>query len=261
LAASSSVLFSFPLYLRALWILIGIGCLIHVLVLVALGAIGMPLTAQDIVNGLVIQFVAQFAVVTCGFVAADHMLPTMQWKAQKTQKTRRVEITRVAASPAQRQDRVPLPEAIAQLIALVAVAIWLPQVYAHPGILFGSAASTYRFGPVWQQILLPTALVFAINVIQAVVNVFRPRWVYVQLVTRVFTDLAGLGILLYLFHADQWIALVHPTQALGASLGSINQWVFYSLLPTALGFLIVALVDLRKLIRYGKARAALPSNT
>ncbi|HUY77114.1 MAG TPA: hypothetical protein VMV29_10110 [Ktedonobacterales bacterium] len=72
----------FPLYLRVLWLLIGIGSLLHALILVALGVTGTTMTAGDIANTFVLQIVIQFAVVTGGFIVVERTLPMMRWTAQ-----------------------------------------------------------------------------------------------------------------------------------------------------------------------------------
>lgn len=234
----------FPLYLRALAILIGIGTLVHVAVLVALAISGQPVSGDTTVNSFAVQVLVQFVVVTVGFIAADRVLPTTPWTAMAP--------TRASAAP--QSGRVSLVESSAQIIIVAAVAIWLQMVYAYPESLFGPAAATYRLGAVWGLAIWPIALVFAITFAQAAINLARPQWMRLRLWARMISDVIGLGAMVYLLEAGQWVALANPPQGAG-TLGVINQWVFYSLLFTGLGFLFAVVVDLRALVRHERKRA------
>ena len=116
-------------------------------------------------------------------------------------------------------------------------------------LLFGPALDGYQLGPIWQQVVIPTLLVLAVSVAQAVVNLFRPEWVRLKRVVRVLTDIAGLGILVYLLQAGQWVVATTGRSANANTLNSINEFVRYGLLATGVGFLIVIGMDGWKLIR------------
>jgi hypothetical protein len=122
---------------------------------------------------------------------------------------------------------------------------WLWFAFDRPSLLFGPVLDDYRLAPVWQQVIAPTLLVLAVSIAQAVVNLFRPDWVRFRRVVRLVTDFAGLGILIYLLQADSWVVLANGN----ATPGSVNEYVRYGLSFTALGFVIVILVDAWKLIR------------
>jgi hypothetical protein len=64
-------------------------------------------------------------------------------------------------------------------------------------------------------------------------------------IVGVLTDVAGLGILAYLLQADSWVVLANGDVA----PGSVNEFVYYGLLATSVGFLIVIVMDAWKLIR------------
>jgi hypothetical protein len=233
----------FPLYLRALWILIAFGTLIHIGVLVALGVSGVSINSGDIVNSFFTQFFVQFAVVTILFCVADRILPATPWRDLSAG------IAPAARPPRRARDRVSLVESIAQIVALIAVAIWLQVVYTHPESLVGSIGTTYRLGPAWSYVVFPTAAIFAANLIQSIINLARPDWTSLRAVTRALTDLAGLAILLYLIFAgaDNLVIFAHPGAGDPRTLQIINQWVEYSLAPTALAFLIAAGIDFWRL--------------
>jgi hypothetical protein len=69
---------------------------------------------------------------------------------------------------------------------------------------------------------------------------------------RLATDLGALGIVLYLLQAGSWIAPAHPTT--GNALATINNFVYYGLLSTAIGVAIVTLIDAWKLVRSARTR-------
>ena len=116
-------------------------------------------------------------------------------------------------------------------------------------MLFGPALNDYQLGPIWQQVAIPTLLVLAVSVAQAIVNLFRPEWVRMKRVVRVLTDIGVLGIVAYLLQADQWVVAANGSSASASALSSVNEVVHYGLLATSVGILIVIGMDAWKLIR------------
>jgi hypothetical protein len=233
----------FPLYLRVLWIVIAVGTVIHIGVLVALGVGGVPINSSDMVNDFFTQIFVQFAVITILFCVADRILPATSWRDLSAGRVR----------PQRRApNRVSLVESIAQIVAIIAVAIivvaiWLQVIHTHPESLVGSTANTYRLGSAWSAVVFPIALIFAANLIQAVINLARPDWTSLRAVTRVLTDLSGVAILLYLIFAGNLVMFAHPGAGDPQTLQHINQWVAYNLAAIALAFLIVAGIDFWRL--------------
>jgi uncharacterized membrane protein len=234
----------FPFYLRTLWIVLAISLAIYVAVVVALVISGNPLTVGEVITSVMMQVAIQFVVVTAIFAAAENALPTMQWSAKRLPAPQAT-----TPAPARQEPRIPRMESLAEIVAIVVTVGWLSFAFKQPFLLFGPALDGYQLGPVWQQVVIPTLLVLAVSVAQAVVNLFRPEWVRLKRVVRVLTDIAGLGILVYLLQAGQWVVATTGRSANANTLNSINEFVRYGLLATGVGFLIVIGMDGWKLIR------------
>lgn len=237
----------FPLYLRVLWIILGISLAVSAAVVAALAVIGAPVTFAGVLNTIMLQIFIQFAVITAIFTAAQlYMLPTMQWSAQRLP----------APQPARRNvPRVPRVESIGQIVGIIVLVFWLWFVFDQPSRLFGPALNAYHLGPVWQQVVLPVLLILSVSVAQAVVNLFRPEWVRLRRVVSVVTDIAALGVLVYLLRADEWV-----TSTSGNAPANINEFVYYGLLSSAVVFFIIIVIDAWKLIRDERRHRGLGSH-
>ncbi len=238
----------FPFYLKVLWITMGISFAGFLVVLAALAASGNSLTVGGAMTSVVFQICIQFVAITLIFAAVDRYLPAMQWSARG--------LPAPSPSRPRKGNEVSRLGSIAQIVALVVLLLWVRIVLETPSLLFGPVADSYRLGPVWQQVLVPTVLIFVVSIAQAVVNLFRPDWTRLPLVVRVVTEVAGLGILIYLFTASNWVVLANANDAGGDALNTINQWVYYSLLCTGIGFVVAILLDGWRLIRDVHKRAA-----
>lgn len=229
----------FPFYLRTLWIVLGISLAVFAVVIVVLALSGNPLGAGEVMSSIVMQGAIQFAVITGIFAVVEKSLPTMPWSA------RGLPAAQPAAATAPQAPRVSRAESLAEIVGVLVVVGWLTFAYNNPLLLFGPALEHYRLAPVWQQVIAPTLLILAVSVARAVVNLFRPEWVRMKRVVSVVTDIAALGVVLYLLQANSWIVLVNGD----AAPGSVNEFVRYGLLSTAIGFLVVIAMDAWKLIR------------
>jgi hypothetical protein len=239
----------FPFYLKTLRFIMGISFAIYLIVLVALVASGNSITFAGVTNVILLQVVFQFAVITAIFAVAEQYLPTMRWDARSLPTPRPVAREREV-------QLVPRLESVAQIVAIVVLLFWLRLVLDSPSLLFGPAADTYRLGPIWQQVALPTVLIFLASLVQAAINFFRPDWARLRRAVRVGTDVAGLGIIVYLLQAGHWVVLAGPNGAGADTLRTINDWVYYGLLSTAVGFVVVTLIDAWRLVRGDRPRAA-----
>lgn len=234
----------FPFYLRTLWIVVTISLAIYAVTVVALAISGNAVTVGGIITSVMMQLAIQFAVITGIFAAVDSYLPTMEWSA----KSLSVPVPQAPAS-ARQGARVPRMESLGEIVGIVVLVGWFWFAFDRPFLLFGPALADYQLGPVWQQVAIPTLLVLAVSVAQAVVNLFRPEWVRMKRVVRVLTDIAALGIVGYLLQAGagQWVVAANGSSA--SALSSVNEFVRYGLLATAAGILIVIGMDTWRLIR------------
>jgi len=238
----------FPFYRRVLWLNVGVSVAIYLVVIIAFIASGNAFTVTGILSVLLLQLFVQFVVVTGIFSALEQYLPTRPWNPHR--------LSAVPVLPRQGQQR-PRLEAIAEIVAITVSLLWLRVFFTQPSLLFGSAADTYQLGMVWQQVVLPTMLLYVVSIAQAVITLFRPTWVRFRLVVRLATESVALGIVVYLLRTGHWVVLVHPIDNGGTALDTINEYVFYGLLSTAVGVVIVVLIDVWKLLRVVPKQAAL----
>lgn len=133
-------------------------------------------------------------------------------------------------------------------MAIVVLAAWVWLAYNQHLLLFGPALDAYRPAPVWQQVALPTLLVLGVSVAQAAINLLRPEWVRMKRVVHVATEIAALGIVIYLLQADAWVALASGEVA----PSGVNDVVYVGLLFLAIGCGLAILIDGWRLIRDGR---------
>jgi hypothetical protein len=236
----------FPLYLRVLRINLGIAFGAYLLVLIGLIVSGNGMAFGDVLTTVVLIVAIQFVVITIIFAAVERYVPSMPWSA------RGLPAPQVARNVSQ-APRVPRMESVAAIIGIVVLVIWASIVLENPALLFGPAAATYQLAPVWQTVALPTLLILAVSIAQAVVNLIHPEWVRFRRAVRLATDIAGLGILIYLLNAGAWVSLVRSSGSNGA-LHTINQFVYYGLLCLLVGLVITIAMDGWKLIRGEQGR-------
>jgi hypothetical protein len=236
----------FPFYLRTLWIVIAISLAIYAVTVVALAISGNAVTVGDIITSVIMQLAIQFAVITGIFTAVDSYLPTMEWSA----KSLSVPVPQ-APAPTSQGARIPRMESLGEIVGIVVLVGWLWFAFDRPFLLFGPALADYQLGLVWQQVAIPTLLVLAVSVAQAVVNLFRPEWARMKRVVRMLTDIAALGIVAYLLQAGagQWVVAANGSSASASALSNVNEFVRYGLMATAVGILIVIGMDAWRLIR------------
>ncbi|HEY1387907.1 MAG TPA: hypothetical protein VGF38_05125 [Ktedonobacterales bacterium] len=236
----------FPMYLRVLGIVMAISLAIYVVTVVALAISGGTVTVGGVINAIVLQIFWQFAIITGIFAVADHYLPTMEWSAKGLPAP-----AQQTSAAARQEARIPRMESLGEIVGIVVLVGWLWFAFDRPFLLFGPALGGYQLGLVWQQVAIPTLLVLAVSVAQAVVNLFRPEWVRMKRVVRVLTDIAALGIVAYLLQAGagQWVVAANGSSVSASALSSVNEFVRYGLLATAAGILIVIGMDAWRLIR------------
>lgn len=237
----------FPFYTKALVLIIGISLAIHLVVLVALTIAGNPASFDGALNSIVLQVAIQFFVVTGLFTGIEQALPTMRWSPSRAAPK---------PTPKPKKWQVSRLESVAQIVVVGLLLAWLGFVYEQPSVVFGPVADTYRLAPIWSRIVLPTALMFVASIIQSAINLVRPDWMRVRLVVRLGTGIAWLAILAILLQAGQWIVLVNPAADGGATLHTINEVVYWTILTTLLGSAIGIGIDAWTLIRDDRRHAA-----
>jgi hypothetical protein len=153
--------------------------------------------------------------------------------------------------PADTADRrrVSRFESFAQLVALAVFLSWIHALrHTAP-----AAADQPPLAPVWGQVYWPVVLLSLVGIGQASINLVRPQWLRFCWIVRVAMDLAWLVILGYLMLAGVWVIPPQAADGLTAKqlefFAAVNQGCFYSLVIAAVVSLLIALYDVRRLMR------------
>ncbi len=237
----------FPMYLRVLWVTMGVSVAIYLLVRVALVVAGNAMTFDEMLNTALVQLVIQFAVVTGIFAVADNYLPAMEWDAR-----------RPPVMPAIfRQGQLrPYLQAIVEIAVIVLCCYGLWLLFTRPSLLFGAAADPYQPGPIWQQVVWPALAIALVSIAMPIITLVRPVWARARPVLRLAVDVAVLGVLVYLALGSQWVVLAHAGSGSTSALTTINAVMFYSLRGLVIGTVVVCLLDGWKLLRQTRKRPA-----
>jgi hypothetical protein len=230
----------FPFYVRVLGLTLGIAFAIHVIVIVALAVVGTTTPFEGVMNEFFLQFVLQFLAVTAIFAIVENTLPTMAWDVHQPP----------TMTPILKQGQLQVPrlQSIAEIVAIVVVALWLRWVFVTPHLLFGPASAQYRLGPVWGVVVWPTAALFGVGLVKASILLIRPNLPRFHLSMRVVTDVGLLAVALYLTQAGNWVIGANAESS-ASTLATINRFIFYGLWGNILVASLVTITDVWKSIR------------
>jgi hypothetical protein len=261
----------FPLYVRVLKINLSVAA--AVIVGISL-ATGRPLGAA--VPQVLINLLVQFGVVTLIFslieayqgmllISESEVTRTNAWSSSRTlQKGAALQPPTASRGGHVRTSGTDAPvsrlESAAELVVL-AVFVWgLVAIRHSPQWVLGEGDVLFQFHPIWQTIYVPFLLILVMNMLQAIVNLYRPDWTHVRSAAAVLTYGACLVLAGVLLHAGQWVVHVGSASALTAQhqrhFEFINTAIFYNLLGTSVVLCVLLLIELRHLIRRGPGKAA-----
>ena len=242
----------FPFYWKVLRINVGITAVILLLTAVARFAMDPSVTVWEVLSSSLFALSIQFGIVTLIFTAAETSLtkfPNLSRPEGSSVFNFFSEATRKPAT----ENRVPLLDSFAQLVALAVFTPWFLSVLRSPDTLFGSATAHFQLTPVWGQIYYPILFLALASMAQAGINLLRPDWVKFRSIARLALNTAGVALIAFLAMAGGWVTLTVPSEALTAGklrlISSVNQSLFYTLLIIGLIALAVIISDVRRLIR------------
>jgi hypothetical protein len=220
----------FPFYMKVLAFNLGITSVVLIFVFTALIASGQPVRlVTDLPAVFLYQLLIQFAVVTTIFTVVDRHLAKHpdRWDPRKPGHPYYPNLTEKDEARS-----VPRIESVSKLIALSVWITWLRVIQQSPFWILGPAAAYLKLAPVWHQLYLPVVLVAFAGMAQAGLNLVRPDWFQLRLITRIVEDAAALAMGCFLLRAGHWIAALDTPGSLasGRTIEIINQCVFYSLL-------------------------------
>ena len=246
----------FPLYLFALKMGLGVA----LIVTTVLAAIATVLHG-DVLRHALEAFLAYpgralmvFAWTTLGFAGLD--------LAQSRLKLTHRWDPRTLPRLMKHEERMSRTQALCELLAASAGAIWLMLVPRWPFLLLGSATSLLQLAPIWSIVYIP---ILGVTLATVAINVFtfaRPAWTPLRTLARAAVHSVACVIFVVLLRVDQWV-LAKPGATLtdGTSaerLADIANHVVEISLTVAL---FVTLIELgREIHRWNSRRGHVSSN-
>jgi hypothetical protein len=247
----------FPTYVNVLWLNLGIAVLLWGVIATAL--VPSHQVAPDVLSNILAHFVEQFLIVTLVFTALDALLnnrfvPKLGWDEGWNPRN-----PLTLQPQAQGNRRVPRLESIAQIVVRVILLVWFRAVLDSSAAIFGAEL---KLGAIWERMYLLYALLSAVVIAQACINLVRPQWTQLRLVVRVATNILWLVMLIFLLTAGNWVISANAAGSNNQTVAEINRYFFYSLLATGALTPIFMAFDLRRWWRDSKREIAqLPTAT
>lgn len=233
---------AFPFYWFVLKILFWIGLGVCALNSIALPSSGEPV--RQLLQGLLaFAHVALpvFGWVTFVFAALDFFQAKLRLVDKLSQRWD------PRSLPPAAKQRVRRSESIFGLIAGTVYVAWLLAVPYHPYLIFGPAASALRLAPEWHRFYLPVVVLAIAGLAQAAVNLVRPEWIWLPLVTRLASNVVVLVILRSIFKANSYVFVFVADPANGARYQTVaqiaNVCIICALAAVTIGLSIAVIVQ------------------
>jgi len=195
-----------------------------------------------------------FAWTTLGFAALD--------AAQSRLKLTHAWDPRTLPRLLKHEDRMSRTQALCELLAASAGAIWLLLVPRWPFLLLGAATALLDLAPIWSIVYLPILGVTLATVGLNILTFVSPSWTRARALARAAVHGVAASIFIVLLRVDQWVLPKHgATLADGTSAERIAE-IANNIVEMSLAIaLVITLIELgRELSRWnGRRRNDLPS--
>jgi hypothetical protein len=180
-----------------------------------------------------------FASITLVFAIMERFQNKIKWLENwDPRKLPRV----VRPAPAQQVSRT---ESVFGLAFTIIFVVWWLAMPAYSHQIFGPTDGILVLAPPLHAYYLPVLLLTLVGMAQQGINLYRPQWLWLPPLTRLFTNAIGLGIVTSVAKLYPYVLLVDPAHN-GARYGLmsvvINQSVMWSLLCVAIGMFISVIV-------------------
>lgn len=235
----------FPFYIRVLKFNLGLTSVVVLVIFAALFAGGQPIGGFPGV--FFDQLLIQFAIVTLIFWLMDQHFTKFpdRWDPRMLSRVHLPALTTREDGP-----RIPPAKSASQLVGLLVALFWLHAVQHSQFLIFGPAAAFLRLSPQWNQLYLPINVLILLGIIDSGVNVIRPDWIRFHWLMHILRRLGGLILCYLLVRTGNPIVIAHlgaaPDAARVAQI--VNQTLNYSILFTAVIFIIQLVKDVRRLL-------------
>jgi hypothetical protein len=255
----------FPFYIKVLSFNLGLTFIIIATIFIALLMGGQNVTFHAVLSSILLQLFIQLSAVTLVFSMIQRHLNRYpdSWNLCGTGVHLDLKIDSSIQSALRGSGQVPRFESVSIIIASAIALVWLAQVQRHPFLIFGPAAYFLKLAPVWARIYGPIVLLTLLGMVQAAINLFRPRWTRFRTLTQAVLQAAGLVVLYFLLKAGNLVILadgVAGSHVAGYSraINLVNQGIFYGLQVAGLISLVQVVLKIAHLIRGQRNMPPLP---
>jgi hypothetical protein len=153
-------------------------------------------------------------------------------------------------------------ESVSIIVASAVALVWLSEVRRHPFLIFGPAAYFLQLAPIWTRVYGPIVFLTSLGVVQAVINLFRPRWARLRTPVSLVIQAASLAVLGFLLKAGSWVTVADSAGSHSAGYSRaaelVNQSVFYGLLIAAAISVVPLALRIARLLRGRRNPPSLP---
>jgi hypothetical protein len=247
----------FPFYIKVLSFNLGLTFIIIATIFIALLIGGQNVTFHAVLSSILLQLFIQSSAVTLIFSMIQRHLNRYpdRWNLRGTGGVPLdLKIDSTIRSVLRSSGQVSRFESVSVIIASAVALLWLAEVQRYPFLIFGPAAYFLKLSPVWARIYGPVVLLTSLGMLQATVNLFRPRWTRFRTLAQAVLQAAGLVVLYFLLKAGNLVTLadgVDGSRIAGFSraVDLVNRGIFYGLLVGGLISLVQVALKIARLIR------------
>ena len=249
----------FPFYVRVLAFNLGLTSVIIGVIFLALQLSGNRVGFKEMLSTCLLQLFIQLSAVTLIFTLVERHLANHpdSWDPSGTGRVGSgVKMQDVTSLPGARPQRISRFESVSIIIACTVALVWITEVQSYPFLILGPAATFLKLAPIWYQMFFPIVLLNVFEIVRAIINLVRPDWTRFRAVYGVLLHIGGLLVVYYLIKAGSWIAPANAEHAADYARAAhiVNQWIYYSLLATAVlsaAMLVVRIARLTRRLRSG----------
>ena len=244
----------FPFYVRVLAFNLGLTSVIIGVIFLALQLSGNRVGFKEMLSTCLLQLFIQLSAVTLIFTLVERHLANHpdSWDPSGTGRLGvGVKMQDATRPPDARPPRISRFESVSIIIACTVALVWITEVQSYPFLILGPAAAFLKLAPIWYQMFFPIVLLNVFEIVRATINLVRPDWTRFRAVYGVLLHIGGLLVVYYLIKAGSWIAPASTEHAADYARAAhiVNQWVYYSLLATALLSAAMLVVRIARLTR------------
>jgi hypothetical protein len=132
-------------------------------------------------------------------------------------------------------QQVPKWQSLAGLISIGLVALWWALVPYMPSLLLGGRAGALQIVPLSGWLYWTALAVMLLGAAQRAATLVRPDWNWLQPITRLVTNGAGLALLYPLLQSYPYVVVggARDVEQAAAAAGAINSAIWWHLLTSA----------------------------